>query len=64
MTGIVLVETIFSWPGIGTYLTTAILNSDYPVIIAVTLIGAIGYVVVNLIVDLLQAALDPRVRLG
>jgi peptide/nickel transport system permease protein len=64
LTGIVLVETIFSWPGIGTYLTTAILNSDYPVIIAVTLIGAVGYVVVNLIVDLLQAALDPRVRLG
>jgi peptide/nickel transport system permease protein len=64
LTGIVLVETIFSWPGIGTYLTTAILNSDYPVIIAVTLIGAMGYVVVNLIVDLLQAALDPRVRLG
>ena len=64
LTGIVLVETIFSWPGIGTYLTTAILNSDYPVIIAVTLIGAIAYVVVNLVVDLLQAALDPRVRLG
>jgi peptide/nickel transport system permease protein len=64
LTGVVLVETIFSWPGIGRYLTDAILASDYPVILAVTILGAVAYVVINLVVDLLQAAIDPRVRLG
>lgn len=64
LTGVVLVETIFAWPGIGNYLTTAILASDYPVILAVTIIGATAYVLVNLFVDLLQAALDPRIKVN
>ena len=63
LTGVVLIETIFSWPGIGLYLTSAIQSSDYPVIMAVTVLGAVAYVVVNLVVDLVQATLDPRVRL-
>lgn len=62
LTGAVLIEVVFSWPGIGRYLTTAILSADFPAILAVTIIGAIGYVVINLIVDVVQVILDPRVR--
>lgn len=64
ITGAFLVETIFSWPGVGKYVTDAVLNVDFPVIIAVTLVVTIVYILVNLMVDLLQALLDPRVRLG
>jgi peptide/nickel transport system permease protein len=64
LTGVVLIETIFAWPGIGRYLADAIQGSDYSAIVAVTILSAIGYVIVNLGVDLFQAALDPRVRLA
>ena len=63
LTGAILVEVIFSWPGLGTYVTNAILNVDFPVIMAVTLVVTVFYVFVNLFLDLLQAALDPRVML-
>ncbi len=63
LTGAMLVEVIFSWPGLGTYLTDAVLNIDFPVIVTVTLVVTVFYVVVNLILDLVQAALDPRVTL-
>ncbi len=61
LTGAVLVEVIFDWPGIGAYVTAAILAVDFPVIMAVTLVGTIVYIVVNLLVDMTQAMLDPRV---
>jgi peptide/nickel transport system permease protein len=64
LTGAIIVEVIFSWPGMGTYVTDAILNLDFPVIIAVTLISTLFYVMVNLLLDLLQSSLDPRVALG
>ncbi len=64
LTGAILVEVIFSWPGLGTYVTNAILNVDFPVIVAVTLVVTVFYVFLNLFLDLLQAALDPRVTLG
>ena len=64
ITGAFLVETIFSWPGVGKYVTEAVLNVDFPVIIAVTLVVTVFYIFVNLIVDLIQAILDPRVRLS
>lgn len=60
LTGAVLVETIFAWPGLGRYVTDAILAVDFPVIIAVTLVVTVCYVVVNLITDLIQVWLDPR----
>lgn len=63
LTGAILVEVIFSWPGLGSYVTAAILSVDFPVIMAVTLIVTAFYVVINLLLDLLQAALDPRVVL-
>ena len=64
ITGAFLVETLFSWPGVGKYVTEAIFNVDFPVVIAVTLVVTVVYIFVNLIVDLIQAFLDPRVRLG
>lgn len=64
LTGAILVEVIFSWPGLGTYVTNAILNVDFPVIMAVTLVVTVFYVFINLFMDLLQRVLDPRVTLG
>jgi ABC-type dipeptide/oligopeptide/nickel transport system permease component len=58
------VEIVFNWPGIGQYATSAMLAVDYPVIMAITLLGATGYIITNLIVDILQARIDPRVRLS
>jgi peptide/nickel transport system permease protein len=58
-----LVESIFNWPGLGSYTATAISSVDTPAIAGVTLTVALVYVVLNLAVDLAQTALDPRVRL-
>lgn len=63
LTGAILVEVIFSWPGLGSYVTSAILNVDFPVIMAVTLVVTVFYVLINLALDLLQVTLDPRVVL-
>jgi len=57
-----LIESIFSWPGIGKYAASAILSLDYPAIIGVTLFSAIAYLILNLIADLI-IALDPRIRI-
>jgi peptide/nickel transport system permease protein len=59
-----LVEAVFDWPGMGLYAANAIQSLDTPAIIGVTLVIAIAYVVGNLVVDLVQAALDPRIRLA
>lgn len=58
-----LIESVFNWPGIGTYLTDAIVRVDFPVITAAALVITVIYVLVNLALDLLQARLDPRVVL-
>jgi peptide/nickel transport system permease protein len=63
LTGAFLVEVIFNWPGLGTYLWRAILAVDYPVIVGITIIAAFVIVFVNLVLDLAQAWIDPRVRL-
>lgn len=60
--GMVLVETIFAWPGIGQYAYKAAGNLDFPAIIGVSILISINYVVINLLVDLLYGILDPRVR--
>jgi peptide/nickel transport system permease protein len=59
--GGVAVEAIFDWPGIGTYAVQAIFTSDYKAILAVTLLIGIVYAIINIIVDLVHALLDPRV---
>jgi peptide/nickel transport system permease protein len=62
LAGAVLTETIFSWPGIGSFAVTAALRRDYPALLGVTLIVAVIYVLVNLFVDILYGLLDPRIR--
>ncbi len=61
MGGAVLVETIFTWPGLGRLLVDAIFNRDYPVVQGGIMIFAFSFVIVNLIVDILYAYLDPRI---
>jgi peptide/nickel transport system permease protein len=60
--GSVLVETIFSWPGLGQLIYTAISARDLKVIQAAVLFVALGFVLINLTVDVIQALLDPRLR--
>jgi len=60
--GAVVTETIFAWPGMGKYVVDSIAFLDFPSIMGFTLIIAIGYVIINLIVDLLYMVLDPQVR--
>jgi peptide/nickel transport system permease protein len=61
LSGAILTETIFSWPGIGRWVFESILNRDYPIVQGMSLIIAMIFVVVNLIVDLVYGALDPRI---
>lgn len=63
MGGVVVIETIFSWPGVGRLAIQAIYARDFPVVQAVVFLFAIIFVLVNLAVDLLYAALDPRIGL-
>ena len=60
--GAILTETIFSWPGIGRYIYEAIGFRDYPVIQSGILVVALFFVFINLIVDLLYAVVDPRIK--
>ncbi len=62
LAGAVLTETVFSWPGIGGLLVSAILAADYPLVQGCVILIATVYVLVNLLVDLLYALLDPRIR--
>lgn len=61
--GVVVVETVFAWPGIGLYMNQSIQFGDLRAIAGVTLVVGAGYVVINTLVDLAQAAADPRIRL-
>ena len=58
-----LVEAVFDWPGLGSYAASSLQALDTPAIVGVTLIVAIVYVVLNLLVDIAQAGIDPRIRL-
>ena len=60
--GAILTETVFSWPGMGTWTYRAILSRDYPIVQASVLVSATVYVFVNLAVDILYAFIDPRIR--
>ncbi|MFC7530348.1 ABC transporter permease [Actinoplanes sp. GCM10030250] len=62
--GAVLTEQVFSLPGLGKYAVDAITNNDLPKVLGVTLMAATFVVIANLVVDLLYAVVDPRVRLG
>jgi ABC-type dipeptide/oligopeptide/nickel transport system permease component len=60
--GAVVTETIFSWPGLGRLAVTAILTRDFPVVQGTILVAAVTFVTINLLVDLVYAVLDPRIK--
>ena len=60
--GMVLVETIFNWPGVGQFAYESVLSVDYPSIIGVALLIALNYMVINTVVAILYGVIDPRVR--
>lgn len=62
MAGAVITETVFTWPGVGSYVTQSVLATDYAPVQAFTLVAAVIFLVMNLIVDLANGWLDPRVR--
>jgi peptide/nickel transport system permease protein len=62
--GTVLVEFVFNWPGLSGYLVRAVEARDYPEVVGIVLVISVLFVALNLVVDLVNAALDPRVRLG
>lgn len=64
ITGAVLTEAIFSWPGIGSYAVDAARNLDYPAIIGVTIVGGTAFLLSNLVTDIAYAFADPRIRLS
>lgn len=64
LSGTVITETVFSWPGVGRYAFRASTTLDFPAIMSVTVVIAVIYVLANLAVDVAQVALDPRVRAG
>jgi peptide/nickel transport system permease protein len=61
ISGAIVIEVIFALPGIGRLGLTAVMNRDYPVVQGVVLVAAVGYVVVNLLVDLAYGLIDPRI---
>jgi len=63
LAGTVIIETIFTWPGMGQLVLEGISRRDYPIIVGVVLVSAVLVMIFNLIADLLAAVLDPRIRL-
>ena len=64
ITGAVLVEQIFSWPGIGSYAVTAAESLDFPAIMGVTIVGGAAFLIASLVTDLAYAFADPQIRLS
>ena len=64
LSGSIIIETVFAWPGIGSLLLQGIGARDYPLVTGVVLVYTTLFIIVNLLVDLLYAATDPRIRLG
>ena len=62
LSGAILVENIFAWPGVGRYVFTAIQMRDYPVVQGTVLLIALLYVAVNTAIDLVYGIVDPRIR--
>ncbi len=62
LSGAVMTETIFAWPGLGRYAYEAAVSNDFPAILGVTFVIALMYILVNLFVDMVYAVLDPQIR--
>ena len=61
-TGSVLTETIFAWPGIGVLALNAVFNNDFPILVGAVLVFAVIYVLAAFLIDVMYAAVDPRIR--
>jgi ABC-type dipeptide/oligopeptide/nickel transport system permease component len=61
--GVIVAEVVFNYPGVGELALTALNARDYPLIQGITIITASAFVIVNLVIDLLYARIDPRIRL-
>ena len=64
LSGTIVIETVFSWPGLGRLIVQAVPGRDFPVIQAGVFVFAVVFVLINLLVDVLYTVADPRVRLG
>ena len=62
VTGAVVTETVFGWPGIGTYFVKAIQGFDYPIIMAIMLLSSSLVIIGNLASDILYSIVDPRIK--
>jgi glutathione transport system permease protein len=60
--GSVVVETVFAWPGLGRYMIESVSTRDYPVLQALLLLYSFQFVVINLLVDMLYAVINPEIR--
>ncbi|HHZ63815.1 MAG TPA: ABC transporter permease subunit, partial [Dehalococcoidia bacterium] len=63
VTGSIVVETVFSWPGLGLLAVQAVSNADYPILQGVILLTTFVFVFASLLVDVLYLAIDPRIRI-
>lgn len=64
ITGSVVVETVFSWPGLGRLALQSVFDNDFPVLTGVVMLFTVMYVSINLAIDVIYAVIDPRIRLG
>jgi peptide/nickel transport system permease protein len=62
--GAIIIESIFAWPGMGTYALLAISNRNYPVIMGVNLVASLAVLLSNLLTDIVYGVVDPRIRLA
>ena len=62
LSGSIIVETVFAWPGIGSLLITGVTARDYPLVTGLVLMYTVAFVTINLITDALYALVDPRIR--
>jgi peptide/nickel transport system permease protein len=62
LSGSIIVETVFSWPGSGSLLITALNARDYPLVTGLVLIYTVAFVAINFVIDALYAVIDPRIR--
>jgi len=62
--GSVMVEVVFSWPGLGSLLVESVFKRDFPVVQALVLLCGVIFTITNLVVDILYAIIDPRIRYG
>jgi peptide/nickel transport system permease protein len=62
LTGAVLTETVYSWPGMGRLFYSSLTVRDYPVLMGIVILGAVMIIIGNLIADLLYGLLDPRIK--